>query len=66
MANRKFKIAASKTYATEENADKAVAKVGFEDIRHFMMQTSDGRFFPVFVGQEAVTAGVHFHFNVVG
>lgn len=64
--NRKFEINAPKTYATEANADKAVAKKGFEDLRHFMMRTEDGRFFPVFVGQEAINAGVHFHFNVVG
>jgi hypothetical protein len=64
--SRKFKITAPKTYATEENADKAVAKKGFDDVRHFMMCDSDGRWFPVFVGQDAVTRGVHFHFNVVG
>ena len=63
---RKFEIVASKTYATEQNADKAVAKVGFSDLRHFMMLTADGRFYPVFVGQEAVQRGVQFHFNVVG
>ena len=64
--NRKFDIVASKTYATEQNADKAVAKAGFSDLRHFMMQTADGRFYPVFVSQEAMQRGVQFHFNVVG
>ena len=49
MMNRKFEINVNKTYATESNADKAVAKAGFEDIRHFMMKTDDGRFYPVFV-----------------
>lgn len=62
----KFTFEATKTYATEANADKAVAKKGFSDIRHFMMKTDDGRFFPVFVGQAAVSRGVHFHFHVVG
>lgn len=64
--NRKFDIVATKTYATEVNADKAVAKAGFSDLRHFMMQAADGRFYPVFVGQEAAQRGVQFHFNVVG
>lgn len=66
MTNRKFKIEASKTYATEINADKAVAKAGFENLRYFMMKTDEGRFFPVFVGNDAINACVHFHFNVVG
>ena len=65
--NRKFEIGAgTKTYATEINADKAVAKAGLEKFRHFIMRTSDNRFFPVFVGQEAVQAGVHFQFHIVG
>lgn len=64
--NRKFEITPSKTYASESNCDKAVAKNGFENIRHFNVITAEGRFFPVFVGQEATQAGVHFHFNVVG
>jgi hypothetical protein len=64
--NRKFDIVATKTYATEANADKAVAKAGFQDIRHFMMKTADGRFYPVFVGQDAAQRCVHFHFNIVG
>jgi hypothetical protein len=64
--NRKFDIVASKTYASEQNADKAVAKAGFSDIRHFMMRTEGGRFYPVFVGIESTRRGVHFHFNIVG
>ena len=64
--NRKTTITAVKTYATEANADKAVAKAGFEDLRHFMMRNEEGRFFPVFIGQEAAQRGVHFHFNIVG
>jgi hypothetical protein len=64
--NRKFDIVASKTYASEQNADKAVAKAGFSDLRHFVMLTEDGRFYPVFVGQEAMQRGVQFQFNVVG
>ena len=64
--NREFQITAAKTYATKENARKAVAKIGAERLRHFIMQNDDGRFFPVFVGQEAMQEGIHFHFSVVG
>jgi hypothetical protein len=63
--NRKFEVTATKTYATEANADKAVAQAGFQDIRHFIVRAADGRFYPVFVGQEAAQRGVHFRFNVV-
>lgn len=65
-----------KTYATRENAIKAVEKKGFADtvkvgdqthlLRYIIYTHTDGRFFPVFLGQAAVMAGVHFHFNVVG
>ena len=63
--NREFKITTAKTYSTAENARKAVAKKGFEGLRHFIMTSDDGRFFPVFVGEAAVDRGVHFHFSVV-
>lgn len=57
-------------YATRANAIKAVEKkfdlAQDNDLRFFIMQTEAGRFFPVFVGERAVQAGVHFHFNVVG
>jgi hypothetical protein len=66
MLNRKFEVTATKTYANEANADKAVAKAGFQNIRHFMMKAADGRVYPVFVGQEAAQRGVQFHFNVIG
>ncbi len=64
--NREFAIEAVKTYATKENARKAVAKIGAQRLRHFIMQNDAGRFFPVFVGQEAMQEGIQFHFNVVG
>jgi len=66
MLNRKFEVTATKTYATEANADKAVAQAGFQDIRHFIVRAADGRIYPVFVGQEAAQRGVQFHFNVIG
>jgi hypothetical protein len=63
--NREFTIEAPKTYATKENSQKAVAKKQMEGYRHFHMQNAEGRWFPVFVGMEAMQNGIHFHFNVV-
>lgn len=63
---RKIKFEARKTYKTESTADAAVLKAGYQDLRHFIMKSDDGRFFPVFVGEEAVQRGVHFNFHVVG
>lgn len=58
-----FKV--TKTYATKVNAVKAAeAKYGQHDLRYFIMPTDDGRFFPVFLGEAAVQAGVHFDFHV--
>lgn len=60
----------NKTYATRENAVKAVEKkFGGEQYAHltYIIHThTDGRFFPVFLGERAVQAMVHFHFNVAG
>ena len=65
--NREFAITARKTYAVKQNAQRAVLKAGVEDVRHFYMTDPEtGRWFPVFVGQEAVQRGIHFLFNVVG
>ena len=67
MTARLITIEASKTFATEANVVKAVEKcIGIPDsVRYFIMQTKDGRFFPVFIGQEAIQNCVHFKFNVV-
>ena len=58
-----------KTYATAANAQKAVEKkfaaAGFSNLTYIIHTHTDGRFFPVFIGERAVRAGVHFHFNVV-
>jgi hypothetical protein len=65
---RLLKFEANKTYATEANAVKAVdKKYSNEDqsLRYFIMQTADGRFFPIFVGVKAIERGVHFDFHVV-
>lgn len=59
----------SNTYATRENAIKAVEKkfggAEYSHLTYFINQHTDGRFFPVFIGERAVRAMVHFHFNVV-
>jgi hypothetical protein len=62
------KLKATKTYISHENAVKAAQKIYGHNaaLRFFIMKTDDGRFFPVFIGQSAITAGVHFNFNVVG
>jgi len=63
---RKLTIKPTKTYATEANADKAVANKGFSHLRHFMMiEPETGRWFPVFIGQTAMQEGVQYHFNTV-
>lgn len=70
------KITPVKTYKTEANAIKAVeAKLGTGDtstkafpagLRYMVVKTEEGRYYPLFIGESAVHAGVHFHFNVVG
>jgi len=62
-------LESAKTYATRDNAIKAVDKkfpALHSDLRYFITCTEDGRFFPVFIGHDAVRAGIHFHFCVVG
>jgi len=70
IQNAKFDLTPSKTYATRENAIKAVEK--FYGDREFQLRVmyfvaihTDGRFFPVFVGERALHEGIHFKFNVI-
>jgi hypothetical protein len=61
-----------KTYATRDNAIKAVDKTfgprvtqtGFEKLDFVIVANAEGRFFPLFLGERAIQAGVHFHFCV--
>ena len=63
----------NKTYKTRDNAIKAVEKFFagkdqhkvYETQTYFIHTHEDGRFFPVFVGERAVQAMLHFHFNVI-
>lgn len=59
------------TYATRENAIKAVEKKfgermtqGGEKLDFVIVANAEGRFFPLFLGERAVQGGVHFHFCV--
>lgn len=64
---RLITIEPSKTYATEANAIRAVEKKAavLGDARYFIHRTPEGRFFPVFIGVEALNVGAHWVFNVV-
>lgn len=56
------------TYATEANAIRATNKAFLalhDDLRYIIQKTEDGRYFPVFIGDRAIQAGVHFHFCVI-
>jgi hypothetical protein len=63
----------TRTYATRENAIKAVEKVfganeshfGAADVRYVVMQHTDGRWFPMFFGQSALHHNVHHQFAVM-
>lgn len=65
-----FNIKLVKSYATAANAEKAIDRYpnirNAESLRYFIYQDENGRFGPVFVGQSAAQAGVHFVFNVIG
>lgn len=64
-----------KTYKTAANALMAVEKclaARQSKCRFFITEymgateKHQGRFFPVFVGMEAIADGLHHHFNVIG
>lgn len=71
-----IRIEPFKSYINETNARRAVDTVlhlaNNKALRYFVMKYEGtdkkhvGRFFPVFVGQNAIDEGVHFHFNVIG
>lgn len=67
-----YEIEPVRTYASEANAIAAVNKAfagvvaGKTNYRYFIHRSKDDRFFPVFIGQECIQAGIHFKFNVIG
>jgi hypothetical protein len=68
MANF-IEITPTKTYATIENAHKAVEKkypTQGSELRYMVLTHTDGRFYPVFLGITALNHGVHFNgFNII-
>lgn len=66
---RLITLESSKTYATWENAVRAVEKTvtnpQLANLRYFIQRGNDGRYFPVFVGQDCLQHGIHQHFSVV-
>lgn len=72
MARRR-QIEFTKTFATEANAEKAIAKVPHiaanHDLRYDILPVlveGKVRYGVVFFGMSAIECGVHFHFNVAG
>ena len=70
---KRYNPETSKTYATKANAIKAVETAygnhddrNVRDLRYLVMQNDEGRWVPVFIGQECLQYGIHFHFSVVG
>lgn len=60
-------IESQKTFATKANCIKAVEKLNVASkIRYIIVRDDNGRYYPVFLGSEAMYAGIHFHFPVVG
>ena len=68
---RLITLTPNRTYATEENAVKAVLKVfpaeaeWCSGLTYILQATPEDRFFPVFIGERALQAQAHFHFCVV-
>lgn len=71
-----LEIEFTKTYVTSENAAKAAQKLFGQSNLHFVIipvmpgtvgnKTDSVRFGVAFLGERAVQAGVHFHFNIIG
>ena len=64
MANE-ITITPVATYKTADNARKAIAKAGDDHIPHFIMQHTDGRYYPLFMVNETDMSeyGIHFRWN---
>lgn len=65
-----IELTPSKTFKTRENAIRAVENFYVDrefqkQITYFIATHTDGRFFPVFIGERAIIEGIHFKFNVV-
>lgn len=47
----------AKSYATEANLTKALAKLGLDQYRHMVVCTRNGRFTAIFCASEAISHG---------
>ena len=55
-----------KSYANMKTLERAVSQMRPDQrLRYLVYTRKDGRLVPVFVGSEAVRAGVHFHHPVI-
>jgi len=69
---RHLEMTPAKTYATRENAIAAVNKrfgervtsENGERLDFVVVANAEGRFFPLFLGERAIQAGMHFSFCV--
>jgi hypothetical protein len=70
IMSRLIQLEVNKTYKSRENAiaavEKKIPKDSLPQLRYVIMTHMDGRFFPAFIGAEAIHAGIHFHFHVIG
>lgn len=60
----------TKTYATKENAIKRAEAIldtrsDRKGLNYLIMEADDGRWVPVFIGERAIQAGLHFHAHVI-
>lgn len=64
---RLLNLELTKSYATHANAVKAVEKFNLADNLTYLVHRDEesGRYFPIFIGERAIQAGVHFRFHVV-
>ena len=64
----RFELTPTNTYKTKENALRAIDKTVSKELQdrlHWYIAEDSGRFFPVFVGQQALQNGIHFYFTCV-
>lgn len=53
----------AKTYLTRDRAIKATEGYpGFKDVTYVVVVNAEGRFYPLCIGNSAISAGTHFHF----
>ncbi len=59
-------IVSQKTYKTKENLIKAIDALGYDDnLRYVITQDDNGRYFPYFIGTEALQRQVFRFFPVI-